>query len=603
MTLPIEDALEGKYEILEKIGEGGIGSVYKVRHRLLDEVRVIKVLRPQVASKEDHQERFLHEARMAIRLKHPNIAQLHDFSISDEGTAFIVMEFIDGIALDALLEANGPPSLELTLEVSRQSLRALGYLHRNDLVHRDVSPDNIMLTTSFDGRPRVKLIDMGIAKNLAEETGLTQTGVFLGKVRYCSPEQFSSTENQTAELDYRSDLYSYGLLLYELLTGVYPFGGKTFAELAGCHLFQPPISFDETDPEGKIPPELRAVVLKALEKDPKDRFESAEEFSRKLEEFGEADDSIAEELNRTVERTTSTITNFKQYTRPGSTQDRLNAQFGLGTTKSKKPLTALVDDKTQAAGSGAPASQAPRAPWTPQRKWILAAAIGAVALVAGTMLAWRFVAGSGDDSAAQSPAQLAEAIEVEPTQAFSFDESEGSDLVSTGLPIPPPPLEQRAAEGDPAQSQQPLARPEPGPGPEGGPPPRRPPPDQRPGPQGGPPPGGPGSGRGAGERPVERSTEIYQRGVGVVPPVLTVLAPTIYPDDKKPRSEMVVVVEVLVDEFGKVLTAKAVSGGGFRRRYRDPAVETAKRSLFRPAMKNGVAGRMWTRMRVVFEAE
>jgi serine/threonine-protein kinase len=305
VTLPIEDVLEGKYEIIEKIGEGGIGSVYKVRHRLLDEIRVIKVLRPQVASKEDHQERFLHEARMAIRLKHPNIAQLHDFSISDEGTAFIVMEFIDGIALDALLKANGPPSLDLTLEIAKQSLRALAYLHSHDLVHRDVSPDNLLLTTSFDGSARVKLIDLGIAKNLAEDSGLTQTGVFLGKVRYCSPEQFSSAENQTAELDYRSDLYSFGLLLYELLTGVYPFGGKTFAELAGCHLFQPPISFDESDPDGKVSAELREVVLKALEKDPDERYGSAVEFSEGLEGFGDADTSLEDELKHTVERTTA----------------------------------------------------------------------------------------------------------------------------------------------------------------------------------------------------------------------------------------------------------------------------------------------------------
>ena len=101
MSMPLQDVLEGKYKVLEKIGEGGIGAVYKVRHRLLEEVRVIKVLRPEAASKEDLRERFLHEARMAIRLKHPNIAQLHDFSIAEDGRAYIVMEFIDGVALDA----------------------------------------------------------------------------------------------------------------------------------------------------------------------------------------------------------------------------------------------------------------------------------------------------------------------------------------------------------------------------------------------------------------------------------------------------------------------------------------------------------------------
>jgi len=136
MTMPLQDMLGGKYEILEKIGEGGIGSVYKVKHRLLEEIRVIKVLRPQAASKEDLQRRFLREAKMAIRLKHPNIAQIYDFSVTDEGTAYLVMEYIDGVGLDAVLKATGPPSVDLTIELSRQALLALDYLHSQKFVHR-----------------------------------------------------------------------------------------------------------------------------------------------------------------------------------------------------------------------------------------------------------------------------------------------------------------------------------------------------------------------------------------------------------------------------------------------------------------------------------
>ncbi len=600
MTLPIEEVLEGKYEILEKIGEGGIGSVYKVRHRLLDEIRVIKVLRPQVASKEGHQERFLHEARMAIRLKHPNIAQLHDFSISDEGTAFIVMEYIDGIALDALLKASGPPSLELTLEVANQSLRALAYLHSHDLVHRDVSPDNILLTTSFDGRPRIKLIDLGIAKNLAEESGLTQTGVFLGKVRYCSPEQFSSAENQTAELDYRSDLYSFGLLLYELLTGVYPFGGKTFAELAGCHLFQPPIDFDESDPEGKVPKELRSVVLKALEKDPEARYENAEEFSKQLEGFGDSESSLEEELSRTVERTTSAIPHLKDYTRPGSTQDRLNAQFGLGATASSRPFTAADGDKTTAASGLAARSRGSSGGAFARNKWLWAAGAGTVAVLA---LSGLWVAGSRPDATqvADTARPVGPAIEVQQTERFVLPEREITDIVPEDIELLPLPVEEEAPEpalpasaGETASSgpEQPPTRGD-----------RPLPPEklrhaQQPPPRGGRPPG-----PNPGGPPIARTTEMYQQGVGVVAPVLMSLPETIYPDGKKPKNEMVVIVAVLVDEHGKVLTANATSGGGFRRRYRDPAAETAKRSVFRPAMKDGIAGRMWTEVRIVFKAE
>ena len=601
MTLPLEEALDGKYEILEKIGEGGIGSVYKVRHRLLDEVRVIKVLRPQFSDKQDHQNRFLHEARMAIRLKHTNIAQLHDFSISDDGTAFIVMEFVDGIALDALLAASGPPSLDLTLEIARQSLRALAYLHAHDLVHRDVSPDNIMLTTSFEGGARVKLIDLGIAKNLAEESGLTQTGVFLGKVRYCSPEQFSSAENQTAELDARSDLYSFGLLLYELLTGVYPFGGKTFAELAGCHLFQPPIAFEESDPEGKVPLELRAVVLKALEKDPEARFASAADFAAQLEGFGTPGSSIEEELNQTVERTTFAIPRPEGYTRPGSTQDRLNAQFGLGATTAKKSFEGSQADKTTAAPRPSANTRASGPRFS--EPWVWAAAAAVLAVV-GLGSWWLLTSTNGEARTADLSNSGAAAIEVEHTEPFALDDPNADDFVPRNLEIPPPPSESEEERTASAPIHGDRREPGPGSEPEG----RRPPPPQqglqegqqlppRRGP--GPPPGGPGTN---GEL-IGRTAEIYQRGVGVVPPVLIELAPTVYPDGKRPKTETDFLVEVLVDEFGTVLTARAEGGGLFKRKYRDSAVETAKRSRFRPAIQKGIAGRMWTEIRIVFEAE
>ncbi len=603
MTLPIEEVLEGKYEILDKIGEGGIGSVYKVRHRLLDEVRVIKVLRPQVAAKEDHQERFLHEARMAIRLKHPNIAQLHDFSISEEGTAFIVMEFIDGIALDELLKASGPPSLDLTLEVAQQSLRALAYLHSHELVHRDVSPDNIMLTTSFDGGAHIKLIDLGIAKNLAEESNLTQTGVFLGKVRYCSPEQFSSAQDQARQLDHRSDIYSFGLLLYELLTGIYPFKGDTFAELAGCHLFQPPIPFEETDAEGKVPEELRAIVLKALEKDPDDRYASANDFIEQLLPFRNADQSVEEELNRTVERTTSAIPNLKSYTRPGSTQDRLNAQFGMGKTSAARPISQIHAAK--AGGKKTAQAAIPTSPGS--KRWLWAAGIAGVALLAlsGVWLGSSRLAPTPAPETDPTDATEAAAIEIEPTERFTLPEPRQGVRLEA-IPPPPPVSEERepaaqsgakiAAEPRGTETARPAGE---------RPPPGQAGPGQQPPLEGRPPPPRPGAGgpAGPGGPPLERTVEIYELGVGVVPPVLQKLAPPMYPDGKRPRSQVVVDVAILVDEHGRGLTARVESGAGFRRRYREAAVETAKASIFRPAIKNGVAGRMWTSLKIVFEPE
>lgn len=271
----LDEHIDGKYEILEKLREGGMGAIYRVRHRLLDEIRVVKVIRSAVAGHPDAGERFLREARAAIRLRHPNIAVLHDFAIAEDGNAYIVMEMIDGWTLQEILGRQGPPLLPLTVEIARQSLRALGYLHRQKIVHRDVSPDNLMLTRDVDGRVLVKLIDLGIAKAFEESAaGLTSTGTFLGKPRYASPEQFGG-----GGLDARSDLYSFGIVLYELLTGRCPIHGNDPPSYMAGHLLRPPIDFAESDPGGRVPPALREIVLRSLAKKPEERFADAEAFA------------------------------------------------------------------------------------------------------------------------------------------------------------------------------------------------------------------------------------------------------------------------------------------------------------------------------------
>src|ERR1700712_5105772 len=143
----LQQQIEGKYELLGQLEDEGGAEVYKVRHLFLEEVRLIKVVHPpSLAMTEEVTERFLREARTAIKLRHPNIAQLHDFTIDEEGTAFIVTELIEGLTLEEALAQEGPPPMELTLTMARQALRALGYLHRAVLVHRDISPDKLMLT-------------------------------------------------------------------------------------------------------------------------------------------------------------------------------------------------------------------------------------------------------------------------------------------------------------------------------------------------------------------------------------------------------------------------------------------------------------------------
>ena len=322
--------IEGKYEILGKLREGGMGAIYKVRHRLLEEIRVIKVMRPQFLEDEELKARFLREARLAIKLRHANIAQLYDFTVDDEdGTALIVMEFIDGKTLEDVLGSGGPPPLGLALEIAQQSLRALGYLHGKGFIHRDISPDNLMVTQDAEGQPLVKLIDLGIAKILGGGEGLTQTGTFLGKVRYASPEQFGAAG--TAGVDARGDLYSFGIVLYELLTGRYPIPGKDPSSLIAGHMFRPPLDFQESDPGERIPAGLRAAVLKALSKSVGERFAGAQEFSRALAAFRAPGDISDFDLLNLLSFSHQ-VSSPEPVEPPGSTQERLDEKFGLTAT-------------------------------------------------------------------------------------------------------------------------------------------------------------------------------------------------------------------------------------------------------------------------------
>jgi serine/threonine protein kinase len=366
--------IEGKYEILQKIREGGMGAIYKVRHRLLDEVRVIKLMRPQLDADAEFKARFIREARVAIKLRHPNVAHLYDFTIGDDDVAFIVMEFIDGRTLEELLKAVGPPPLGLAIEIAQQSLRALGYLHSKGFVHRDISPDNLMLTEDPDGSPQVKLIDLGIAKVVGgPDAHLTKTGTFLGKLRYASPEQFSAAGVPSA--DARGDIYSFGVVLYELLTGIHPIVGSDPSSIIAGHLFRPALPFDETDPQGRLPPALRAAVMRALAKNPEERYATAREFAQDLAACRQPGDLLQGEWKQVLEQSAAAAAAAALATapRPSSTQFRLDEQFGQSTTPTPSlllevaaaagaPAAGTAAAGTHAAGASQPATAAPRAP-------------------------------------------------------------------------------------------------------------------------------------------------------------------------------------------------------------------------------------------------
>jgi TonB family protein len=273
--------LEGKYEVLGQLEEeDGAGEVYQVRHLFLDESRLVRVIRPPMALTREASASYLDEARGAMRLRHPGIAQLHDFSLDDEGNAWITRENIEGLPLDVALRELGPPPVGLALEIAQQALRALGYLHRGGMVHRDVAPERLVLARDVDGQPLVKWTDLGISRLLAAgQDEIPMAGLFPARPRHAAPEQFGSGGR---EPDARSDLYSFGLVLYELLTGRFPFSGHDpFSYMAG-HLSAPPLDFAESDPQGRLPGEVREALLQTLAKDPAQRPASAEELARRL---------------------------------------------------------------------------------------------------------------------------------------------------------------------------------------------------------------------------------------------------------------------------------------------------------------------------------
>lgn len=270
--------LDANYELLEEVHEGGMGAVYKARHRHLDELCVIKVMHARLNAVASARDRFFREAKRGKQLRHRNIAEVQAFFVGSDGKAYLVMEYVDGQNLHEFQAQQGSLNAQLVVSIGVQALSALAYLHSRQIIHRDISPDNLMLTTGSEGPLLVKLIDLGIAKSLDETMSLTGTGLFIGKVHYASPEQFRQN------VDARSDLYSLGVVLYELATGAKPIRETdTMAIIAASMRDEPPRPFSETDPHGRVPSALRTVILKALEKKPENRFQTADDFSEALQ--------------------------------------------------------------------------------------------------------------------------------------------------------------------------------------------------------------------------------------------------------------------------------------------------------------------------------
>jgi eukaryotic-like serine/threonine-protein kinase len=264
----INTLFDGRYRVMRKLGSGGMADVYLAEDEELGRRVAIKILNDRHANDEQFVERFRREAKNAAGLSHPNIVSIYDRGEA-EGTYYIAMEYLDGRSLKELLIARGPMPIDDAVSYTRQILNALRFAHKKGVVHRDIKPHNVMA----DPDGRLKVTDFGIARAGASQ--MTEAGAIVGTAQYLSPEQARGSP-----VDQRSDLYSVGVVLYEMLTGHVPFTGETPVEIAMKHLSEAPRPPSTMRPD--VSPDLDMIVLRALAKNPDDRFQSAEEMDAEL---------------------------------------------------------------------------------------------------------------------------------------------------------------------------------------------------------------------------------------------------------------------------------------------------------------------------------
>ncbi|MBU6215632.1 MAG: serine/threonine protein kinase, partial [Acidobacteria bacterium] len=275
--------LGDRYEIHRHLARGGMAQVYLARDRALDRPVAVKELVPEFATDPSFVERFRREAQSAARLTHPNVVAVYDWGTQD-GTYFIVMEYVDGPSLSQLIRRDGALHPRRAAEIASEVAAALGFAHSQGVVHRDVKPGNVLLTASG----QAKVADFGIARAMSSvDEELTQTGSVMGTATYFSPEQA-----QGLPVDARADLYSLGVVLYEMVAGRPPFSGDTPLAIAYKHVQDLPARPSTIVPD--IPVGLEAIIMKLLQKQPLDRYASAEDVRADLNRFLSGETTFAE---------------------------------------------------------------------------------------------------------------------------------------------------------------------------------------------------------------------------------------------------------------------------------------------------------------------
>ena len=400
--------LGGRYELDGIVGRGGMAEVFRARDIRLDRIVAVKTLRDDLARDQTFQARFRREAQSAASLNHPSIVAVYDTGEDMAGhtpVPYIVMEYVDGRTLRDLLRDDRRLLPERAMDITDGVLRALEYSHRNGIVHRDIKPGNVMLTRAGD----VKVMDFGIARAVSDaQATMTQTAQVIGTAQYLSPEQARGER-----VDARSDLYSTGCLLYELLTGRPPFTGDSPVAIAYQHVRENPIPPSRVDPE--IPGWADAIVLKAMAKDPGDRYQSAGEMSN--------------DIQRALQGM------------PVAASTRMDAYQGtrrMGASTQMAGATSAIPPYDYGPEEGPPDGEG-RKKWP----WIVAALV-ALALIAGLIWGFEFVSGTGGSNsvpnvagqplAAAEKAIVAAGLEPKAVNKASSTVAKG-DVINTNPPF------------------------------------------------------------------------------------------------------------------------------------------------------------------------
>ncbi len=385
----VGEVLADKYRVERVLGAGGMGVVVAATHIHLDERVAIKLMLPEAARQRQAAERFLREAKAAVKIQSEHVARVRDVGTLPNGTPYMVMEHLTGSDLAGVIEAGRLPPLAV-VEYVLQACEALAEAHAAGIVHRDIKPANLFLTRRADGSPCVKVLDFGISKITtgANDPRMTKTSAVMGSPLYMSPEQLRSSR----DVDARSDIWALGAVMHELLSGSPPFDGETIPELC-MRIVEAPaprITAERQD----VPPALEAVILRCLEKDPAQRFQHVGELAEALAPFVSGRARMSAERVAGVARTTGLASRFSAAAGTPPSGTSAGAAMGAGPATGAGPVTDAGAGSAMGAGSvmGAGISRSTAASWSGpaparRRASVVTAIVAALALIAGVAIA------------------------------------------------------------------------------------------------------------------------------------------------------------------------------------------------------------------------